>query len=255
MKKLKYLFIGLLVGTMGIGLVEAKSNPTFTTSLNVTKENDSDIINIETVVKNSSTLCDGVGLKSGKVYIYLDENIVERATEIEGVYRNYNESTGEYTEENVLCSYDGANHRVGCTFGRNVTNPALIAYSDCKDELIVTFKTELCEGANNCDIKVEVEGEAIDYNNGNPTSISNGVKVMSTKNFDCGSTDTPNTPNETPNQPEDNPNNQEKPEDTPTYEPDENPNTVDSIEAYMLIGALSLMFIITLITIKKKRLV
>lgn len=256
MKKIKYLFISLLVGIFGMTMVEAKENPTFTTTLGVTKENGSDVINVEAVVKNTSTINDGVGLKSGKVYIYLDQNIVKRATEITGVYRNYNEATNTFTEENILCSYDGANHRVICTFGRIVTNPALVDYSDYKDELVVTFKTELCEGSTNCDIKVEVEGEAIDYNNGNPTSLSNGVKIMATKNFDCSSTISPDAPPQTPTEPEETPNTPNiTPDDTPTYEPNENPNTVDSIEAYILIGTLSLILIMTLVTIKKKKLV
>ena len=247
MKKMKYLIMTVLVGVLGIGMVEAKSNPTFTADLEVTKKTGSDTINIEAVIKNSATTCNGVGLKQGKVYIYLDENLVKRASSITGIYRDYDEGTGTFSEEPVLCSYDGANHRVACSFGRTNTSPALVDYSDCKDELVITFETELCAGSDNCDIKVEVQGESIDYNNGKPTSISNGVKTMMTKNFDCNSQiDEPTTPNE-PNKPS-----TPTTPDEPTYEPDENPNTFDNGLLYILMGALSLILIGATMALNKK---
>ena len=258
MKTVKYLFMSLLVGTLGIGVIEAKSNPTFTSSLNVTNVSGTDRIKVEAVVKNSTTTCDGIGLKSGKVYIYLDENIVERASSIEGVYKNYLETTNGFSKENVICSYDGSRHRVGCTFGRNITNPALVAYSDCKDELVITFETALCEGSTNCDIRVDVEGEAIDYNNGKPISISNGVQTMMSENFNCNSTSTNppiDTPVETPTEPEENEptNNPTIPDNDTIYEPNENPNTMDNGTLYMLIATLSLVLIVTTINVKKKK--
>lgn len=254
MKKVKYLFMSLLVGTFGMTMVEAKQNPTFTTSLGVTKVTGSDTINIEAVVKNSGDFCDGVGLKSGEVYIYLDENLVKRATNITGIYKDYNENTQSFSSKNVICSYDGENHRVGCIFGKNISSPALIAYSDCKDELVVTFETELCAGSEDCNIRVEVEGQSVDYNNGSPIAISSGVEVMSSKNFDCNSTLT-NTPTQTPQEPDDEPtvdipNNEPE---YPSYEPEENPNTIDNGTLYMLIATLSLVLIVTTINVKKKK--
>jgi len=250
MKKMKYLIMTLLVGVLGIGMVEAKSNPTFTADLEVTKKTGSDTINIEAVIKNSATTCNDVGLRDGKVYIYLDENIVKKPISVIGIYRDYDEGTGTYLEAAVPCSYDGANHRVECAFGRQEVNPAIVNYSDCKDELVITFETELCAGSDNCDIKVEVQGESIDYNNGKPTSISNGVKTMMTKNFDCNSQiDEPTTPNNptTPNKPS-----TPTTPDEPTYEPDENPNTIDNGLLYILMGALSLILIGATMALNKK---
>lgn len=245
MKKVNYLFLSLLMCVLSIGLVEAKSDPTYSIDLNVTKISGTDNIAINAIVKNTATTCDGVGLKQGKVYFYLDENIVAKATNISGIYRNYDESTGEFTESAVACSYDGANHRVACSFGRTESN--LVNYSDCKDELAVTFETSLCEGSTDCDIKVEVFGEPIDYNNGNPTSLGS-AKTVSTNDFTCNSkVTTPNTPT-TPSNPTTPDNGNDN-----TYEPEENPNTIDNGVVYMLLGTLSLVLIATVIMVNKKK--
>lgn len=251
MKKFRYLFTSILMLVLSITMVEAKEAPKFTTSLKVTKANGSDTIHVEAIIKNAATSCNGVGLRNGKAYIYLDENIVKSATAITAVYRDYNETTGNFSTSNKSCSYDGTSHRVICDFGRTISNPVpLLSYSDCKDELVVNFDTELCESSDNCNIKVTVEGIAVDYNNGNPTDISSGTQVMASKNFDCDSTvvdnptptepDTPTEPN-TPVEPDNN------------YEPEENPNTVDNGMLYMLLGTLSLVLMITTVVVNKNK--
>ena len=54
MKKLKYLFIGVLVSILGIDLVCAAGNPNFNISVTPTVNSDK-TINIEVVVKNDGT--------------------------------------------------------------------------------------------------------------------------------------------------------------------------------------------------------
>lgn len=249
MKKVKYLVLGIFAGILGLGSVNA-AGLTHSIDLNTTKETGTDNIHIEVLVKNSTV--EGAGLKDGKVYVYLDENIVESVQGPTGVYRDYDEATGEFSESNVLCSYDGVNHRVICSFGRTESDLNFVNYSDSKDELSIAFDATLCEGSTNCDIKVEVFGAKTYSVSGSDGEMIDGVtggydkssSTQATKNFDCNASLTnPETPN--------NPTTPENPENN--YEPEENPNTIDNGVVYMLLGTLSLVLIATIIVVNKKK--
>ena len=238
MKKLKYLFIVVLVSILGIDLVCAAGNPNFNISVTPTVNSDK-TINIEVVVKNDGTST--YGMKQGYVYVTMNESQVEAFTNMTGVYREYNEVTGQYTDKNVFCNNEGSTGRkFKCVFGKDISGN--VSYSGPKDELVITFATKLCEASTDCDIVVEVEGEVVDPDN-SYASISNGVTKLATKNAGCDVPSNPDTPT-TPENPE-----------TPTTpdEPTENPNTVDNGVLYMLVGALSLVLIATVLTAKKRR--
>lgn len=240
MKKFKYLLMGALVSMMGINMVEALGNPKFDIDITPTVNSDN-TVSVDVVIKNDGSSTYGV--KQGKVYVYLDENLITSATNITGIYNDYNEVTSQYgTNKNMSCSYDGANHRVICEMGRIITNPQIVNYSDANDKMHIIFSTELCENSTDCNIRVEVEGEVVDPDN-NYSSVSNGVTTLATKNADCMN-NTPNTPI-TPDEPD-------EPIEIPD-EPNENPNTVDSGIVYMLTLMLSFVLIVTVLTTNKKR--
>lgn len=232
MKKVRYLFMGLLVSVLGVSLVEAAGEPKFNIDVTPTV-NEDNTVNIKVVVKNDGT--SSYGMKDGKVYINLDSNLIKRATNLaggnflSGIFKDYNETTDQYTESNVTCSYNGTEHQVICIYGKDTTS--LVAYSGPKDEFEFEFKTELCAGSNDCQISVKVEGQAIDEDGAT-------TRVEATKNANCISNtpiDPGNSNNGTPN------------------EPIENPNTVDNGIIYMLVGTLSLVLIMTVLTVNKKR--
>lgn len=236
MKKIGYLFIGLLMMGFGINGVFAKEAPTFSSTFQVTNV-DSDTINISAIVKNTVTTCNDTGVKNGYVYIYLNSDEIFTPANLSGIatYRNYNETTQNFTDLNVLCSYDSTEKAIKCNFGR-VTTPSLINYSDCKDEMKINFTADMCAGKADCSVKIAVKGEAIDYNNGNPISISGGTTTLHEKTYTCSSSTVNNSTSNPIN-------------DTTVVE---NPNTLDSTSMYFIIGLVSFIFMCVLLKPNKK---
>ena len=251
MRKIKYFILSLFVGTLGmIGANAAEL--THSIDVDVTKKTNSDELAVEVVVKNSDS--EGAGLKDGKVYVYFDENIVKSVqSPFKATYRDYDEDTGEFTESNTSCSYDGANHRVICSFGRTDTTHNYVNYSDSNDEIIIEFDITLCENSTNCDIKVEVFGASTQFSRAEDGDTIENVErtpnTKMTKNFDCDS----NPTNPEPSDPDPSDPTPPNDEDEPTYEPDENPDTFDNGVMYMLFGTLSLILIAAVIVVNKKK--
>lgn len=246
MKKLSYLCLGLLGMVLGLGGIEAKDAPTFTSTLTVTPGSNN-TINVAATIKNTVGTCNDTGVKHGKVYIYLQDDELFEPTGITGVYRNYNEANQEFTESSSLCSYDGLEHAVVCNFGRVSATPALINYSDCKDEMRINFSADYCDGKTDCNIRVVVKGEAIDYNSGSPMSISSGITTLHEKSFTCNGS-TQQTPIAS------NPIGETQLTDTPNQDVvTENPNTADNISLYFGVGLISFILMCVCLTPKKNK--